>query len=87
MHDEEHIEIANEMRLQFMNYIRQRYYIKTTEIDDTFFKQVSLKSSVDEDKIRTLFSDFKDVLKIKSINQQKLHELNKQLEYFYKTCK
>lgn len=87
LHDEEHIEIANEMRLQFMNYIRQRYYIKTTEIDDTFFKQVSLKSSVDEDKIRTLFSDFKDVLKIKSINQQKLHELNKQLEYFYKTCK
>lgn len=87
LHEEEHIEIANEMRLQFMNFVRQKYYIKTNEIDDSFFKQLSLKSAIEEEKIRTLFDDFKDVLKIRSIDQKRLHSINKQLEYFYKTCK
>ena len=75
------------MRLQFMNYIRRKYYIKTSEIDDAFFKQLSLKSSVDEEKIKFIFDEFKDIIKVKSINQHKLQLLNNQLEYFYKTCK
>ena len=86
-HEEEHHEIANEMRLQFLNYIRQKYYLKTTEIDDVFFNQLALKSAIEEEKIRDIFEAFKDVIKIKSISQSKLHQLNNQLEYFYKTCK
>jgi hypothetical protein len=86
-HEEEHHEIANEMRLQFLNYIRQIYYLKTTEIDDAFFNQLALKSAIEEEKIRDIFEAFKDVIKIKSISQSKLHQLNNQLEYFYKTCK
>lgn len=86
-HDEEHIEIANEMRLQFLNFIRQKYYIKTNEIDEVFFKQLSLKSDIEEEKIKAIFEEFVDILKVKSIHQQKLHSLNKQLEYFYKNCK
>lgn len=86
-HEEEHIEIANEMRLQFMNFIRQKYYIKTNEIDDIFFKQLSLKSSIEEEKIKNIFEEFNDIFIVKSINKQKLNNLNKQLEYFYSTCK
>lgn len=86
-HEEEHIEIANEMRLQFMNYIRHKYYIKTNEIDDTFFKSLSLKSNIDEDKIRSLFNEFNDIIKVRSINQNKLHYLNNLLENFYNNCK
>ena len=54
-HEEEHIEIANEMRLQFMNFIRQKYYLKTNEIDDAFFKQLSLKAAIKEEKIKDIF--------------------------------
>lgn len=86
-HEEEHIEIANEMRLQFMNYIRRKYYIKTTETDEAFFKQLSLKSAIEEENIKLIFDEFKDIIKVKSINQKKLQLLNNQLEYFYKTCK
>ena len=75
------------MRLQFLNFIRQKYYMKTNEIDEAFFKQLCLKSAIEEEKIKSIFNEFKDILKVKSINQQKLHHLNKQLEYFYKTCK
>lgn len=86
-HDEEHIEIANEMRLQFLNFIRNRYYIKTNEIDDAFYKHLSLKSDIEETTIKNIFNEFNDIIKVKSINQQKLHQLNNQLENFYKTCK
>lgn len=86
-HEEEHIEIANEMRLQFMNYIRHKYYIKTNEIDDIFFKNLSLKSTIDEDKIKAIFNEFNDIIKVRSINQNKLHQLNNLLENFYKNCK
>ena len=86
-HEEEHIEIANEMRLQFLNFIRHKYYLKTNEADDTFFKHLALKSAVDEEKIKAIFTHFNDILKVRSINQQKLHQLNKELEYFYTTCK
>ncbi|MDB5225827.1 MAG: hypothetical protein JWN78_20 [Bacteroidota bacterium] len=86
-HEEEHIEIANEMRLQFMNYIRQKYYIKTNEIDETFFTQLSLKSTIEIERIRELFEEFKDIIKVKSIGKEKLHHLNEQLEYFYKHSK
>jgi len=86
-HEEEHIEIANEMRLQFMNFIRHKYYIKTNEIDEVFFKQLSLKSAIEEEKITLIFNEFKDIIKVRSIDQKKLHQLNNQLEYFYKNCK
>lgn len=86
-HEEEHIEIANEMRLQFMNFIRHKYYLKTNEIDEMFIKQLSLKSAIDEEKITAIFNEFKDIIKVRSINQKKLHHLNNLLEIFYKTCK
>ena len=86
-HKEEHHEIANEMRMQFLNFLRQKYHIKTNEIDDFFFKTVALKSAVEEDKIRELFEQFKAVEKIQSIDQEKLHNINNKLEYFYTHCK
>ncbi len=85
--EEEHIEIANEMRLQFMNFIRQKYYLKTNEIDEAFIQQLSLNSAIEVEKIELIFNEFKDILKIKSINQKKLQHLNNTLEYFYINCK
>lgn len=86
-HEEEHLEIANEMRLQFMNFIRQKYYLKTNEIDETFLQQLALNSAIEIEKIQLIFNEFKDILKIKSINQKKLQYLNNLLENFYKNCK
>lgn len=86
-HEEEHLEIANEMRLQFMNFIRQKYYLKTNEIDEAFIQQLSLNTTIEIEKIELIFNEFKDILKIKSINQKKLQHLNNLLENFYKNCK
>lgn len=86
-HEEEHIEIAIEMRTQFLNFIRNKYYLKTNELDESFKKQLSVKSGIEIEKINDIFNQFHDVVKIKSIHKQKLHHLNALLEYFYKTCK
>lgn len=86
-HEEEHIEIAIEMRAQFLNFLRNKYYLKTNELDESFMKQLSVKSGVELEKIQAVFIEFNDVAKIKSIDQKKLHRLNELLEYFYKTCK
>lgn len=86
-HEAEHFEIANEMRLLFLNFIRQKYFIKTNELDDNFVKLLVLKSTIEEEKIRDILVDFKDIEKIHSIDQNRLHNLNNKLEYFYTHCK
>lgn len=86
-YENEHIEIAVEMRNQLLNYIRSKYYLKTNEIDDAFFAALSLKSAIEEDKLRDLFAEYEAVVKIKSIDNNKLHALNNKTEYFYKHCK
>lgn len=86
-HEEEHIEIANEMRLQFLNYIRQKYFLKTQEIDETFYMLLSQKSAIDFEKISSIFNHFNQFIKKQSISKKELHQLNSALEYFYKHCK
>jgi hypothetical protein len=85
--EEEHIEIAHEMQLQFLNFIRRNYFLKTTELDDAFYTLLAQKSAVEFDKIKKLFEFFKAIFKSKHITRQQLHQLNEQLEYFYNHCK
>ncbi len=86
-HENEHIEIAVEMRNQLLNYIRNRYQLKTNDMDDAFFAVWSLKSGIEEDKLRELIADYDAVAKFKSIDNAKLADLNNKTEYFYNHCK
>jgi len=85
--ENEHIEIAEEMRIQFLNYIRQKYYLKTNLIDEEFIKTVAQKSNIEMDKIKAIFDELEKIKKTKSIQQKQLQKINKQLEFFYSTCK
>ncbi len=85
--DEEHLEIALEMRLQFLNYIRQKYFLKTNETDESFYNLLSQKSSVSAEAIQSIFNAFKKISTEKKISSKQLQILNTELEYFYKNCK
>ncbi len=87
LHENEHIEIATEMRHLFLNFIRQKYYLKTSEIDDAFFNTLAQKSTIEIEKIKSIFDDFKRIQKVQTINQSFLQTLNQKLEYFYSNCK
>ena len=87
LHENEHIEIATEMRNLFLNFIRQKYYLKTNEIDDVFFHTLAQKSTIEMEKITSIFDDFRRIQKVQSINQSFLQTLNHKLEYFYSNCK
>ncbi|MCB0508143.1 MAG: DUF4350 domain-containing protein [Chitinophagales bacterium] len=85
--ENEHLEIANEMRLQFLNYIRKKYHLKTNEQDDTFLQTLSLKSGIETEKISQLFNTFNLIEQAKPINATQLQRINQQLEYFYRNSK
>lgn len=85
--DEEHLEIAMEMRWQFLNYIRQKYFLKTNETDESFYNLLSQKSSVSAEAIQSIFNAFKKIRTEKKISSKQLQILNTELEYFYKNCK
>ncbi len=86
-HDAEHLEIALEMRTQFLNYVRQKYYIKTNETDEHFINLLALKSTVPTTIIESIFSTFIKIIREKKISSIQLKQLNTELEYFYNHCK
>lgn len=86
-HEEEHIEIAMEMRHQFLNYLRRKYNLRGQETDPAFEQQVAIRSGIGEERTAALFSMLKAVIGVESIDAKSLQELNEQLEYFYDHCK
>ncbi|HNB49771.1 MAG TPA: hypothetical protein PK332_10435 [Chitinophagales bacterium] len=82
--DKAHQEIAKEMKLQFLNFLRNKYNCKTNEIDKVFMQQIAIKSNIDKEKIASIFNHFNN---IETVNTTQLHQLNTALEYFYKNCK
>ncbi|MFN8237101.1 MAG: hypothetical protein U0T77_02935 [Chitinophagales bacterium] len=85
--DEYHLEIALEMRTQFLNYIRQKYLIKTNETDESFLILLAQKSAIPAETIQSIFTAFKKILAEKKISSIQLTQLNTELEYFYNHCK
>ncbi len=85
--DEDHLEIALEMRTQFLNYIRQKYLIKTNETDESFLILLAQKSAIPAETIQSIFTAFKKILAEKKISSIQLTQLNTELEYFYNHCK
>ncbi|MBK9327996.1 MAG: hypothetical protein IPM95_01520 [Sphingobacteriales bacterium] len=84
---EEHLEIALEMRLQLLNHIRQKYFLKTNETDESFYNLLAQKSSVSIESVQSIFNTFNRIRTEKKISSRQLQQLNAELEYFYKNCK
>ena len=71
----------------FQNFIRTRYYLKITDIDDTYFQYLAAKSGVKEEEIRMIFATFHLLEKDNTITDQDLIDFHLLIENFYKNCK
>lgn len=71
----------------FVHYIRDKYYINPTKIDQQYIKQVSLKSEIGEDKIEVIFDHLSQAKIAYNFSSNDLIALHKEIEYFYKNCK
>jgi len=71
----------------FLNFIAERYYITTSQVDMAFIQKVAVKSQIDQEKIKEIFNLFIHLNKVMEVSDDALINLHKKIEYFYKNCR
>jgi len=71
----------------FLNFIAERYYITTAQVDIAFIQKVAIKSQIEQDKITEIFNLFIKLNKVMEVSDSALINLHKKIEYFYKNCR
>ncbi|MNI51934.1 hypothetical protein D3C85_1195320 [compost metagenome] len=67
-----------------MEYLRSRYFIKTTEIDQDFTQLLIDKTGINEALAKTLTRYFIQIPQINYLSDNDLIGLNESIEQFYK---
>lgn len=78
-----HANLAHKKILFFLEKVRNKFYISTSVLDDSFIESLSSKSGVPQDDIKALITEFNRIKKSTSISESQLLELNKKIESFY----
>lgn len=82
-----HYKFMKHYELSFIHFIRDKYFINTSHIDNEYIKHVSLKSEIEEEKISEIFDGLEHAKKAHNFSADDLIKLHKKIEYFYKNCK
>jgi hypothetical protein len=81
-----HINLADKMITHFLEWVRTTYFINTNHINDTFIKQLALKSGQDEDTVRGLAHLIHETrMKTSPGDEAYLYELYTTIQLFYKS--
>lgn len=80
----DHKNIAGKKITYFLDFIRTRYFIKTSELNDETIKRISEKSGIGPGKVSQLFNLISWISKQKNIKESDLLELNDLIQTFYK---
>ena len=80
----DHKTIAEKKITHFLAYIRTKFYLKTTEIDQEFKTDLSNKSGISLREITDLFNYISFVQNNNYTDENQLITLNEQIENFYK---
>ena len=79
----DHRNLAKKMSAYFLDHVRSRYKLATGELDDEFAKNLSYKSGVPEDEIRTLVVFIRYVDDAPAIQERELMDFYRKLDLFY----
>lgn len=83
-HQKDHKAIAEKKITHLLAYIRTKFYLKTTEIDLEFRRDLSNKSGISSREINDLFDYISFVQNNDYIAENQLITLNEQIENFYR---
>jgi len=75
--------LAQKMTAHFMDHVRSRYNIRTSQIDETFEKRLAWKTGFDPAAIKALLYYIQSVQHRPKVSDEELLELNSRLEEFY----
>lgn len=79
----DHKNLCRKMSAYFLEHVRNRYKLKTTELSEEFIKNLQFKTGADETEIRSIVFFIRDMENVGVITDHQLHYFHKQLESFY----
>lgn len=86
-HDKgDHINLCRKMAAYFLEHVRTRYKLPTTELDEEFVQALRFKTGMEEEPIRGIVSFIAQLNTAATVSDQQLVSFHKQLESFYKTA-
>ena len=84
-HDKgDHKNLCRKMSAYFLEHVRSRYKLPTSELNGEFIKNLHGKTGVGEDEIKEIVSFIRHLDTIDAVNEKQLASFHKQLESFYK---
>ena len=78
-----HLNLAHKKIAFFLEKIRNKFYVNTTQLDDGFTDVLAAKSGVPQQEIKELIKFINSVRTSERITESTLLELNKKIEEFY----
>jgi len=82
-----HLDIAKKRFSYLQEFIRSKYYINTSDMNNDLYQQLADKSSIPLRAIKQLFELGDKLETLKSISEEDLEQFNRRIEYFYEQCK
>lgn len=83
----QHKYIVFQQERNFINYVRNKYYINVAKPDEESIARLAVKSGIDKDRINKLFTQFGQVKSRNHASSNDVVDIYAQIEYFYKNCK
>ena len=81
------MDIAEKRFSYLLEFIRTRYFINTSVLNNSMYSQLAAKSSVSLKSIIQLFEMGRNLKEVQKISEEDLEQFNRRIEYFYEHCK
>lgn len=83
-HDKgDHKNLCRKMSAYFLEHVRSRYKLPTSELNDEFIKNLHAKTGIAETELREIVSFIQKLDSVSEVNEKQLASFHKQLESFY----
>ena len=84
-HDKgDHKNLSKKMSAYFLEHVRSRYTLPTSELNEDFEKNLHFKTGVDQQEISGIVSFIRQLDLLEDVSEKQLARFHKQLENFYK---
>jgi hypothetical protein len=79
--------IAEKKISYFLDFIRNKYFIKASSYDDDTLKRISEKSLIEIGIVKRIFREIEKIKSTEKISEEALTNINYQIEKFYERTK
>ncbi|MFK7772226.1 MAG: hypothetical protein AB8F94_08800 [Saprospiraceae bacterium] len=83
----DHKKLCQQKMKLFYSYIRDRYNLNTTKVDDEFMTKLIAKSEVPSPVLKKIFDFYKNIKSSPFVSEQTLIDFHLRMDEFYKKCK